>query len=175
MWFDAWGISWGDSWSTSWGHDANGTPIEVWDWKLEPAGHWKHLFRPAMDANPPVSAVEGSGSLSVVRPEVVVIRVNADPVVIPATGVAYVSTVVVTTGTTVSVSSVYGTGKVGKVRVKGSANLYLKGVHGVGFVYATPSAGCGVYCKPVSGWGFTTQIRPKTIQNLPEAVLLALL
>jgi hypothetical protein len=58
------------SWGVSWGYDDTDNPIEVYDGKLEPGGHWKHLFNRAWGCDAPKVCGKGTVTWSLKVPDV---------------------------------------------------------------------------------------------------------
>ena len=60
-----------NTWGVSWGYDDTDNPIEVDDGKLEPGGHWKHLFNRAWACETPKVCGKGTVTWSLKTPDVI--------------------------------------------------------------------------------------------------------
>ena len=160
-------MDWLGSYGSSYG------PDEADDGKLVPAGHWKHLFKPACSAEAPAVKVVGSSHVAVVRPEVTWGREDTAVVIKTVTVTAKVSLHPPCTGTAVQLQTARGVSRVGRVRLRSGATLYAGRVYGSSAVFAYTSAGCSVRSHGVTSHGYVGRAVVKTVQNLPEEVLLS--
>jgi hypothetical protein len=156
------------SWGVSWGYDGGGTPIPVDEGKLEPAGHWKHLFRQAYGVTTPEVKAVATARARVEQPTPSrTVRIPADTPFItaicrtsgsvsaPFVGVSTTPVVIKTTT---------------KVRVKapmcGATAGFLRGYGwAVSGRVVSPSCGCGTPSPIAEIYGTGYTVKPHTIRN----------
>lgn len=150
-------------------------PEELPQATLEPGGHWKHLFKPVRNTQVQVKRVEGGSRLAVIRPEVTTGQEDAYPTFVQVYGAGRVAKVAASAGAIVSAMRVSGIGRAGRARLRAGATVFPRRVSGKPAIFAYPVASATVQCRPVYGTGSFSRVAIKTVQNLPEEALLALL
>lgn len=165
--FSAWGISWGGSWASSWG------PYEVHDSTLEPAGHWKHLFRPIRGATTPEVKGKCRPEWRLLKPETFRIKiVVADTPAIPGKAKSAYKLDTPNSGTSSKIVRVRS-----RTRFSTTKPWCASSVHPItGFARAwwrvhSPKAGSVSWEIPTANMVMFRVIPPETVKNPTEEML----
>lgn len=164
------------SWGTSWGYDSGGDPIEVWDWKLEPAGHWKHLFTPAYGVTTPAVTAKCTPAYRIALPDVARISIPAETRSVSARHTPRFRVAAPFVGTvTVQVGEECGSAfRVVKPRCGGQTFYGVRCSNFSRVAVVKPSTGCATRVEIGFIRHYGTVLRPSTIQNPTEEMMMAL-
>ncbi len=166
-WSRAWGASWGLSWGLT--YEANQDDLSV----LEPAGHWKNLFKPLQNALVDLRKAGGKSNVRFFKPATTDGR-QSEAVFFDGvrsrgrTGLFYV-----THGCSARFSGVRGSSSV-RARVRGHAVASIRQTIGKGTTFASVFAGATVTCKSSRGMSFVSGVDVRSIQNPTEEMIMAI-